>query len=407
MTTFSYLVRKCFGTRGERLVRTLVLCAVVYGGLSAAGWRVAISPFVLGLMAGVFSGGVMGRALTAADAQTELRHQLMLPCAPRALVLGYVGAMVAYTLATKTLPLLAVLFAIGGWTSGTLLLAWLCALNGVLLAALFVGVRRGRWAVGFWAIALLAMLRVCAGRVILLPILALSAFVSVGLLARGDAYALLQRRAAGHKRKISARHFLMLRYFLRRLFAHKNYLVNTVGLWLVAAALPFFFAGFAETLFVAPLGFAILTLNTPLGVLLSADPALDRTVRMLPGGLRHFCLPYAALLTGAALVADIVFLGSWTITIGPVTLPMLAAALFIALQSAIASVWLEWRHPLRNWRIESDLWHHPRKYLVPGVMLFLAAAIGSWPALLAPCWLVLTVEGVDVARCVKKLYRTS
>ena len=41
MTTFSYFARKCFGVRGQRLVRTLVLCAVVYGGLSAAGVQLA------------------------------------------------------------------------------------------------------------------------------------------------------------------------------------------------------------------------------------------------------------------------------------------------------------------------------------------------------------------------------
>lgn len=406
MTTFSYFARKFFGVRGQRLVRTLVLCAVVYGGLSAAGWHVAIAPFVLGLMTGLFSGGVMGRALTAADAQTELRHLLMLPCRSRDVVLGYVGAMAAYTLATKTLPLLAVLLAVSGWTSGTLLLAGLCALNGVLLAALFVGSQRGRWAVGLWAIVLLAMLRVCAGRVFLLLIFAFSALASICLIARGDAYALLRGVTSGRRRSASARHLLMLRYFLRHLFAHKNYLVNTVGLWGVAVVLPFFFAGFARQIFVAPLGFAILTLNTPLSVLLSADPALDRAVRMLPGGWRMVCLPYVALLAGAALVADVVFLVSWTFTIGPITPPMLAAALFIVLQSAIAGAWLEWRHPLRNWRIESDLWHHPRKYLVPGAMLFLAAAIGSWPQSLAACWGVLVVECVVAVCCAKKLFQT-
>ena len=145
-----------------------------------------------------------------------------------------------------------------------------------------------------------------------------------------------------------------------------------------------------------PLGFAILTLNTPLGILLSADPLLARAVRLLPGAFRHFCLPYAALLAGANLIADVIFLASWVLTTGSVPLPMLAAALFIALQSALASVWLEWRHPLKNWRIESDLWHHPRKYLVPGTMLLLSAAIGIWPALLTICWGILAVECVMV-----------
>lgn len=392
MTTFDYFARKCFGTRGERLVRTVVLCAVASGGLSAAGWRVAISPFVFGLMTGAFSGGVMWRTLSAADSQTELRHLLLLPESARSLIGGYVGAMAAYTLATKTLPLLAIMLAVSAWTTGTLILSLLCALNGVLLAALFAGSRR--WGVVLWMLALLAALRFCGDTAILVPLFTLSAFAGALLLLRCEGYAFLRSSENRRRRKQRAHHFLMLRYFLRYLLAHKNYLVNTVGLWVIAAALPFFFTGFAADLFIAPLGCAILTLNTPLSILLSADPAFDRAVRALPAGLRHFCLPYAALLSGANLLADLVFFASWTLTIGPVTLPMIAAALFIAFQSATISTWLEWRHPLRNWRIENDLWHHPRKYLVPLAMLFLATAIGGWPRLLVICWLVLAAQSM-------------
>ena len=56
-----------------------------------------------------------------------------------------------------------------------------------------------------------------------------------------------------------------------------------------------------------------------------------------------------------------------------------AAALVpvFALQSAILSVGLEWLRPLRG------LWHHPRKYLVPLVMLLLGAGVSAWPPLSA------------------------
>ena len=42
---------------------------------------------------------------------------------------------------------------------------------------------------------------------------------------------------------------------------------------------------------------------------------------------------------------------------------------------AVLSVMLEWFFPVRGWKIESDLWHHPRKYVVPGIMLMLAGGI--------------------------------
>lgn len=66
-------------------------------------------------------------------------------------------------------------------------------------------------------------------------------------------------------------------------------------------------------------------------------------------------------------------------------------AVFFALQSAVLSVLLEWFYPIRNWKIESDLWHHPRKYVVPVIML-LAGAVSDCPVLLLVPPILLAVE---------------
>jgi len=71
-------------------------------------------------------------------------------------------------------------------------------------------------------------------------------------------------------------------------------------------------------------------------------------------------------------------------------------AVFFALQSAVLSVMLEWFYPIRDWKIESDLWHHPRKYMVPAVMLLLAGAASAWPVLLYALLVLLAVETVVV-----------
>lgn len=382
--------RKCFGARGQGVVRSLVIAAIVYGALRASDWQLQVAPAVLGLMAGGFSGGVMVRALMAKDNGRELRHLLMLPLDARALARGYVGVMAAYTLLTKTLPLLALLLALTQWSGGMFALVLAAALNGVLLAALWIGWRRRGWALVGWVVAVVALV-MCEGERAL-PALVLSAGAALFFTAQLEAEVFLQQSAAGLGKRRSAERFLMLRYFLRYLFSHRNYLVNTVALWGVAAVLPFFLAPFAEDLQVAPLGFALLSLNTPLGILLSCDPALECAVRTLPAGLRMFCLPYGALLAVVFLLTEGVFLVSWQLQVGGVNGWMLAAAVAFALQSALATVWLEGRHPLRDWRMESDLWHHPRKYVVPAVMLVLAVAVGSQPWLLALLWMALACE---------------
>ena len=75
------------------------------------------------------------------------------------------------------------------------------------------------------------------------------------------------------------------------------------------------------------------------------------------------------------MAVNSVYLVSWQIQQGGMSCIDVITALLIALQSAIFSVLLEWFHPIRNWKIESDLWNHPRKYIVPLIMLLIAALI--------------------------------
>lgn len=119
---------------------------------------------------------------------------------------------------------------------------------------------------------------------------------------------------------------------------------------------------------------------------------LEQAVRFLPGQKRRFCIPYCMFIFSCNMAADVIFLCSWQIQNGGVTVPMIAGAVFFALQSAVLSVLLEWFYPIRGWKIESDLWHHPRKYVVPVVMLLPAGAASAWPMLLYVLLVLLAVE---------------
>ena len=157
----------------------------------------------------------------------------------------------------------------------------------------------------------------------------------------------------------------------------KNYLVNTAAMWGVACVLPVLL-GQMEAHFVLLIGFAILSLNTPICILLSCDPALEQAVRFLPGQKKAFCVPYCLFIFGCNLTVDIIFLCSWQLQVGGIIpLHALTTAAF-ALLSAAGSVLLEWYCPVRGWKIESDLWHHPRKYVVPAVMLLLAGLVSMF-----------------------------
>ena len=133
-------------------------------------------------------------------------------------------------------------------------------------------------------------------------------------------------------------------------------------------------------------------LNTPICTLLSCDPDLQQAIRMLPGQAGRFCRKYCLFIFTINSIVASIYLCSWQIVNGGLNFVHVGTLLIFALQSAILSVILEWKHPIRGWKTESDLWHHPRKYLVPLIMLLAAAFVGTWTLALWICAAVLLME---------------
>ena len=99
--SFDVTAKKLFGVNYERLIRTLFLEMVVFWGLHISGLQVEIAPFILYLMSGAFSVGVMWQALSSDDNRANMENMLMLPFEGQTLVFSYVAALGAYTLLTN------------------------------------------------------------------------------------------------------------------------------------------------------------------------------------------------------------------------------------------------------------------------------------------------------------------
>ncbi len=383
--------KKLFGARYERLPRTLLMDVILFWGLYTAGFQVQIAASVRILMINAFTAGVMWQALSSKDNAVELKHMLMLPGHGREFIFSYVAALGAYTVLTKTGLLLAVLLAVSAWKPIELAGMAISMLHAVLMAAAAYSQRKYWYAGGLWGVAIVSAILFLGSRSWFGLLLLANSLVSILILRKADRYAFYQGESEKSHIIKKRKRGSLWRYFFRYLSCHKNYLVNTAVMWCVALVMPYFLREMAG-LSVVPVGFAILSLNTPICILLSCDRDLEQAVRFLPGQKRRFCIPYCLFIFSCNMAADVIFLCSWQIQNGGVTVPMIAGAVFFALQSAVLSVLLEWFYPIRGWKIESDLWHHPRKYVVPVVMLLLAGGACVWPVLLYVLLVLLAVE---------------
>lgn len=383
--------KKLFGAKYERLPRTLFMEGIVFWGLYIAGFQVQIASFVRVLMISAFSAGVMWQALSSGDNAVELTAMLMLPHQRREFVFSYVGMLGAYSVLTKTGLLFAALLAVSAWKPVELVGMVLCMVHGVLMAAAVYSVRKYWYVGGLWAAAIVSAILFLGNELLVGLLLLVNGPFAVMILWRADGYVFYQKESKKSHAVRQRKRATLWRYFFRYLSCHKNYLLNTAVMWCVALVLPCFLREMAG-LSVIPVGFAILSLNTPICILLSCDPDLEQAVRFLPGQKQRFCIPYGLFIFLCNMAADVIFLLSWQIQNGSVTAQMIAGAVFFALQSAVLSVLLEWFYPIRGWKIESDLWHHPRKYVVPVVMLLLAGAASAWSVLLYVLLVLLVVE---------------
>lgn len=419
MIHFRAMCKQLFGAKYEQLIKSLFSCIILFLSLYCSGFRVRVAPFIFYLTATVFTSGIMWQTLHAALHDEKLHGLFMLPVTDSSFVISYVASYTSHTLITKTFPVLALLLSVQLFSPFIITIAFLSALNACIATAACFSLLRHSYAAPWhrlvvlpWGASILGSIWWFGTSMITVGILLASLLLGIVFLFHTDAYIYHDTSddRTFHKIKenqygtdstpsaITARGITkhnpspngaIYRYLLRYLMAHKNYLINTVFMWAAACYLPFLFRSFVGlNVWILPIGFAVLCLNTPLCILLSCDRDFELAIRSLPGQGRRFLLRYCVFLSCSHIIVSILYLCSWQIQYGGIRPFHLLVAMCFALQSALLSVLLEWFYPIHGYKIESDLWHHPRKYVVPGFMILLAALIAIFPFMVW-IWIIL------------------
>lgn len=389
---FKCCAKKLFGAKYERIPRNIFIIFILYWGLHMAEIKIIIAPSILYFMISFFTAGIMWQVLSSESRSDWMQNMFMLPLDEKCFVFAYITTLGFYTIFTRTAVLLAVIVAVSEQNFQEVLLTFLCIINAVFVTAVIFSLKKYCAAVLLYATGMAAAIFLVRNETWFMEILTASGITALVLLQRTDAYSFYYCEGKNNRTLKTYRRSSVWRYLFRYLEEHKNYLANTGIVWCAAWILPMIFKQM-ESIFAVPIGLALLTLNTPICILLSCDRSLEQAIRFLPDQERTFCVPYCLFIFFCNIIADIIFLCSQQIQAGGVTSWMIITAVYFSLQSAMCSVFLEWFYPIRKWKTESDLWHHPRKYVVPGFMMLLAGIIGMIPEVTI---LFLVLLGVEV-----------
>jgi len=383
MKTINALSKQLFGAKYEGVRKSLLSAVILFFAVYAAELRVEIAPFILYLTSTFFTAGIMWQMFSGSRHKEAMQGLFTLPFENHSFVYSYMAVLGAYTLITKTLPIWALFFATSKWSGFEITVALLCGCTAcaVTSVAYLMCKKKNVLLPLFWTAGILAVIVFVRQTRAVLAVALVSFAAAVLYLYFADAYDFYSAAAAKKSVRHKGHTGSVFKYLMRFLMANKNYLANTVGLCAIACFLPLLFGEF-QGLNLFPLGLAILCLNTPICTLLSCDPDLEQAIRILPGQSGRFCGRYCLFIFAVNGIAASIYLCSWQFINGWGGLSDVGTVALFALQSAILSVILEWKCPLRNWKTESDLWHHPRKYLVPLVMLLLAVFVATWAVVL-------------------------
>ncbi len=365
---FDVFKRKLFGNGFEKILKYIAVCVIVFLGLYMAEVRIQIAPFIKYLMSGTFTAGIMWHSLSS-DNYAELSGVVMLPFKKQSLTFSYISAYGLYTTVTKTALLFSVIAAVSMPSVTEITGMVICMLNGVFVTSAVFLMKKYRIAGFIWAIISVASVFTDYALVILSTNLVIAPVV----LINADPYNFINSFSSNSLIKSSYRHSVW-KYLFRYMTARKNYLINSAAMWVVGIVLPVFMIESKVTAFL-PMGFAILSINTPLCVLISADKSLRETIHFLPSGTRMFCLPYFSFIAVNNLIAYTFYLVSFGVQTGSFDTKNIVLAVIFAILSALGSVFMEMKFPVTDYKTESDLWHHPRKYIVPAVLLITAMAV--------------------------------
>lgn len=393
MNTTKALSKQFFGAKYQSAGKSLLAAVILFIAIDTAEFQMEIAPFILYLTSTFFTGGVIWQMLTGKWHIEAMQGMFMLPFDNRSFVFSYVMVLGAHTLITKTLPIWALFFAAASWYPWEIAIAVFCGCMAcAVTAAGYRLCRKGHIVLPvLWATSILAVILLVRQDAAVLTAATVSILAAVLYLAFADAYDFYSAAASKRAVQYTGYSGSVFIYITRYLLANKSYLTNTVGLCAIACFLPLLFGEF-QGLNLFPIGLAILCLNTPICTLLSCDPDLEQAIRVLPGQAGRFCRRYCLFIFVVNGIVAGIYLSSWQIIYGRIGLDYVGTVLLFALQSAILSVILEWRHPIRGWKTESDLWHHPRKYLVPLALLLVATLVGTYTTVLWIWSAVLLVE---------------
>ncbi len=379
---FKLLSRKLLGEKCRSMIKSVIIAAIIGGSLSTMEVHLTIAQSILIMFAVFYSGPIVLQALSSKDNARCLKGLFVMPCNERRTLWEYAAVIGIYTLFTKTILLFALIYALAKLTVIDIVIMVLASFYSIIGAMIVYGLRK--------KLPLVSAL-VIAGGVLLaffLPngILAIAGFAAADVVLliifsflKLEYFRVTESNSVKvNSRRSSGSSLLLPRYIIRYILSNKSYIISP--LFIIAFAVYFTFTA-RQSGFPAGVGISLglIATNSPLSVIVSSNRNLKSKLDVLPSKTKNFFVPYAFVIFCIYLLFYAIFLAAYFLIIKSVDYKALIISPIFAAESAILIAILESRFPITTWKTEPDLLHHPRKYIVPIIIMLEATLVYFLP----------------------------
>ena len=380
---FKLLSRKILGEKYRSVITSVIIAAIIGGSLSTMEVTIPIAQSILIMFSLFYTGPIVLQALASKDNARCLKGLFAMPCNETRTLWEYAAVIGIYALFTKTILLFALIYAFTTLTAMDIVIMVLASFFSIVGTMIIFGFRKK---------APLISLLIIAAAVAMAFLLPNGKFSAIGF-AAADIILLLifsflkledfrvtesSNVKAGQKRS-GGSFFPIPKYIVRYLLSNKSYIISP--LFLLAFAV--FFAYNANTSGMpagAGLAMGLISVNSPIAVIVSSNRNLKNKLDMLPGKAQNFFVPYGFVVAVFFMIIYAIYITAVSIILKNVDYKAIILAPIFSVEAGILNAILESRFPITKWKTEPDLFRHPRKYIIPLIIMFEAAIVYFLPA---------------------------
>lgn len=367
---YKVLFKKMIGRKPTDIIKPIVVAVIIYFSFVNLDIVIFESSITFHYLGFIFCSSLVFKVISENEGTSKLGDILVLPVNKVHFNYSYIGTLILYVIVTKFTPVVAIVLGLSDVSATMIGSTLIYAINGCIFAFLIKDfLVRKKWT----SIVLYSCLSIVSILIFDYPYVGLVvAFIMLYSCRFVNPYNYFNPRKANKitkQKKYVFQHLVVWRYFFRYISDHKIYMANTLALFIFAMILPMLLKG------LFPISLAILSINTPIGILISSQRGLNTTIEALPHQKTQFMLPYFFLSFSSSMIANIIAVISDYIMTNSISMSNMVLAILFAVIGATITVTLEIRCRIEKWNVESDLWHHPRKYVVPAILLVIASVL--------------------------------